>query len=854
MKEIVWIALAVAAVMGLRAIQFVAVLVQLLRTSIRPVRIVPNDTPPALSAPEAASVAELESLGFRQIGWGTVERGSHHVATVFFRHESSPAFADLTFLVGGYGGYAVAFYSFGSKGELLVTTNRTGWAFMAPDPQISLVNAYAGSLAAHWQAHLARIQNTATAQVGDLEARQRVAAWTEGYFEKLREARAITQVGDTWHPTLRAAARAAWAWFRARRKLARPYRSDAVGGENQSAFYTHCYLQMEAYQRDRRSRRDVKAWLLALSAMASLTAWGLIFGWGQAVALILILLVHEMGHALAMRAFGYRDMSMFFVPFLGAMVTGVAKELAAWKQVVMLLAGPVPGLFAGLVALIYLDQHTVQNAAFDWQAAATMAVFINLFNLLPITPLDGGQLLELALFSRWPRARLAFAVLGVAGFFALAFWINGPLVWMLAVILAGTMVSQWRIARLQSAWQDGLSEEQQLTHLFEVARHSFRNQSFPRHYALVKSVFAYRRIRQPRAWESAVILLLLVGLWSGVGLTVYSGRDVRAVAAKAEESRTSAQLAFDEAYSNYEDEEADAPGLAELELLGKALDAEDPRQVDLMVLRAQLLQEPERRERMEAILAQGRDGHAYSIQAVARELLWDLYAENESAAPQQRAALLQEEIDRVMHLAPMVYPGTIAARLRVSEALDQGGEPAQALALLNELSEHARRTDDCRCELRGITRAQAWYYITHQEPAQAVALLEAPPYAVRIKQRRESLSVDYAWALLAAGRTAEGLEQMRLAAYSEPVRPSLFQRVRGARERPPLLRHPLDMAYALMQVGRAEEARALIDRDTQWACWQAHENYQKSLFTEPWQEWREVALWKVARAVCPVKQ
>src|SRR5262245_10303645 len=65
--------------------------------------------------------------------------------------------------------------------------------------------------------------------------------------------------------------------------------------------------------------------------------------------LVGVLLFHEGGHWAAMRVFGYRDVRVFFIPFLGAATSGRARGVAGWKEAVVSLMGPVPGIIAGAV-------------------------------------------------------------------------------------------------------------------------------------------------------------------------------------------------------------------------------------------------------------------------------------------------------------------------------------------------------------------------------------------------------------------------------------------------------------------------------------------------------------------------
>ncbi|HUE13040.1 MAG TPA: hypothetical protein VMR25_02645 [Planctomycetaceae bacterium] len=154
---------------------------------------------------------------------------------------------------------------------------------------------------------------------------------------------------------------------------------------------------------------------------------GLLFYWiGSAawnlktVALLIPnLLFHELGHYLAMLAFGYRNLRMFFIPLFGAAVTGRNYNVGAWKKAVVSLSGPIPGIGLGVVlgvAALIMRQKLLLEAA-------ALMVFINGINLLPLLPLDGGWNLHAILFSRHylldAGFRLTAAVLLILGSIAL---------------------------------------------------------------------------------------------------------------------------------------------------------------------------------------------------------------------------------------------------------------------------------------------------------------------------------------------------------------------------------------------------------------------------------------------------
>jgi Zn-dependent protease len=111
--------------------------------------------------------------------------------------------------------------------------------------------------------------------------------------------------------------------------------------------------------------------------------WGLPF----AVGIVVLLLVHECGHALQMKREGIKVEGMAFIPFLGAAVW--SKELGrdALAEARVGLAGPVVGSLAAAVAL---PLYAATDDEF-WRALAYFGFFINLFNLIPVTPFDGGR-------------------------------------------------------------------------------------------------------------------------------------------------------------------------------------------------------------------------------------------------------------------------------------------------------------------------------------------------------------------------------------------------------------------------------------------------------------------------------
>lgn len=161
------------------------------------------------------------------------------------------------------------------------------------------------------------------------------------------------------------------------------------------------------------------------------------------VILVAVLLLHEFGHFLAMRLLGYRDTEIFFLPFLGAAASGRKEDATVAQQVVVSLMGPLPGILLGLGLLLH-GQSLFGPAT---QQVAMMLIIINLFNLLPIVPFDGGQIVSRTLFARLPWLDFGFNVLAIAALLAMGWWLAPILLWVGAFFALG-LPGRWRIAGL----------------------------------------------------------------------------------------------------------------------------------------------------------------------------------------------------------------------------------------------------------------------------------------------------------------------------------------------------------------------------------------------------------------------
>ena len=143
--------------------------------------------------------------------------------------------------------------------------------------------------------------------------------------------------------------------------------------------------------------------------VVSVVAYGWLFGFTFAIGFVLLLLVHEMGHVIQLRREGIKASAPIFIPFLGAVIAAksLGKDAAAEARVG--LAGPILGSIATLVPLgIWLA-----TGSEFWRALAYLGFFLNLFNLLPVVPLDGGRAMAALSPAVWIAGLAGLIVAGV---------------------------------------------------------------------------------------------------------------------------------------------------------------------------------------------------------------------------------------------------------------------------------------------------------------------------------------------------------------------------------------------------------------------------------------------------------
>lgn len=168
-------------------------------------------------------------------------------------------------------------------------------------------------------------------------------------------------------------------------------------------------------------------------------------------AVLVVLLIHEFGHFFAMKLYNYQNIKLFIIPLLGAFVSGKKHEVSQKQMSIIILAGPVPGIIIG--TLLYILNKEYPNDTL--RMLANVFIFINVFNLLPVFPLDGGRLLENLFIRNNHGIRMVFTILSII-FLVLLITYAGNFI---MVIIPAVMIFELMNERKNQKIRDYLDQE-----------------------------------------------------------------------------------------------------------------------------------------------------------------------------------------------------------------------------------------------------------------------------------------------------------------------------------------------------------------------------------------------------------
>jgi Zn-dependent protease len=178
----------------------------------------------------------------------------------------------------------------------------------------------------------------------------------------------------------------------------------------------------------------------AVLAGASVAGYAWLFTLEFALVLIACLVAHEYGHVKAMQYFGIKTKGIYLIPFVGGLAVSDDKINTRWQDVVISIMGPMFGLIMSLACWLLYAITGLELFA----GAAVLGSLLNLFNLLPILPLDGGHILKSISFSMRSWVGLSACMAGIGLGLLVSYTFGLTLLVFFLIVGALEIIFEWR--------------------------------------------------------------------------------------------------------------------------------------------------------------------------------------------------------------------------------------------------------------------------------------------------------------------------------------------------------------------------------------------------------------------------
>ncbi|MBN2375867.1 MAG: site-2 protease family protein [Sedimentisphaerales bacterium] len=475
---------------------------------------------------------------------------------IVYYHTDKKCYATISesFLADSYNPVNVEFASVFDNGQKLVTINGLLYAVIGEIPGVRFNDPYAPDLEKQLQSHLstlAAIKHTRALvaltpdEFVELERKN-----NHDYVDYLISNDFIKQTKEDNYclrfiPAIRQASKMAIGAGKVRRmhdevkKIAKTQNTSPVPVEVE----VKSYMKMQQMLEPQKKKNFVKVLVLVASILLFMFSFKIIFSAHIVFLLVAALFLHELGHYFGMYLFKYKDVRILFIPFLGAATLGEETTATTIQKVIVYLMGPAPGLILGTCLLFFY-----RSAPPIVREFAIMLLVLNYLNLLPILPLDGGRIFEVAIFSRFKFLKFVFIIFSIVIMVLSASYINDPILYVLPAILFVSLIFQVRQGNILSILNKKIkndnivrAKENLLPLIFDSLKNSsFRNVQFQKKVPIVKNILA-ELTKKPPVFTEALLSLFLyifvfltpafialgVGISSGIDyLNTFSGQGV----------------------------------------------------------------------------------------------------------------------------------------------------------------------------------------------------------------------------------------------------------------------------------------------------------------------------------------
>ena len=405
--------------------------------TLAPFEVEPHDVPGVVAQRLTLPIHQLTSLGFCAPLWHVidddVQQAKTYLATLV--HPSGRAWARVhsrTWLVHTPPTTRTFFEIVSEAAPGRFVWSLSAKADLAAPASCTIVRKVNAAPAALWHAHQAALQKAKAKVLVPVTDADALRASVERHHQVVRE----------FHLQ-----RGVFAPLTAdERAKAQSFRHSVAAAQGTGSKYPEILAEIDRLQAARSSGKS--GFILLLASLGLFVLAGLKGMGGLSIDMLAILVgvlfVHELGHWMAMRTFGYRNLKMFFIPFFGAAVSGRHYNVPGWKKAVVSFAGPLPGIVLGAAigfAGISMQQPVLVKIGLT-------AVLLNGFNLLPVLPLDGGWILQAILLSRHHLIELLFRLGAIVALIVTAALLHDPVTRYLAILMAVALPAMHKQARI----------------------------------------------------------------------------------------------------------------------------------------------------------------------------------------------------------------------------------------------------------------------------------------------------------------------------------------------------------------------------------------------------------------------
>ena len=359
--------------------------------------------------------------------------------------------------------FAVSLWNSYTDGTALLTVDGLAHTLITFPRKVAIADAYAADFSAQLAHHLEQRASCAAPRTD--------AADLPAYFAALSQSMLPVMVGEgkayprgkldgypVYGIRLRKAIKTAWRMQRGARKLRQMAKLASQKGAAaeaepaaRHAAERRAFVQNLSLLNSLRAPRWFRWSSLLVSAAAFVAVGAWLWGIAAALVMVAVIAFHEAGHWLAMRLAGFRDVHVFFVPGMGAATSGEKNDASPLTHLAVFLAGPVPGLLLALGAFTWMMLGQADDGAW-WHATLNTVIFsafvLNMLNLLPLMPLDGGRVIDLFVMGRFPWIRFIFALISGAALLWMGLQSDDKVLSGLGIIMLMALPHHFRMAKL----------------------------------------------------------------------------------------------------------------------------------------------------------------------------------------------------------------------------------------------------------------------------------------------------------------------------------------------------------------------------------------------------------------------